>query len=122
MPEFEGKGYAFESARAVMRRYSPLYHVRRGMPPVLLIHGTGDTNVVPTESEQMFTALRMLGRQAGLQPVPQAQRDVGVLGPFLPAEHFLVGLERPVELSLLLELGGLLLQRREVGHLRVRAP
>jgi len=33
---------------------------------MLLIHGTDDTNVVPTESEQMFTALRMLGREAEL--------------------------------------------------------
>ena len=31
-----------DEARAVMRRYSPVYHVRRGMPPVLLIHGTNE--------------------------------------------------------------------------------
>ena len=45
---------------------SPLFSADRIQAPMLLIHGTGDTNVVPTESEQMFTALRMLGREAEL--------------------------------------------------------
>lgn len=45
---------------------SPLFAVERVRAPLLLIHGTGDTNVVPTESEQMFTALRMLGREVEL--------------------------------------------------------
>ena len=31
-----------ETARAILRRYSPLYHVHEGMPPVLLIHGTDE--------------------------------------------------------------------------------
>lgn len=45
---------------------SPLFQADRITAPMLLIHGTDDTNVVPTESEQMFTALRMLGREAEL--------------------------------------------------------
>ena len=45
---------------------SPLFQADRITAPMLLIHGTDDTNVVPTESEQLFTALRMLGREAEL--------------------------------------------------------
>lgn len=45
---------------------SPLFHADRITTPVLLIHGTDDTNVVATESEQMFTALRVLGKEAEL--------------------------------------------------------
>jgi acylaminoacyl-peptidase len=45
---------------------SPLFQADKIKGPMLLIHGTDDTNVVPTESEQMFTALRMLGREAEL--------------------------------------------------------
>jgi dipeptidyl aminopeptidase/acylaminoacyl peptidase len=45
---------------------SPLFQADKIAAPLLLIHGTDDTNVVPTESEQMFTALRMLGREAEL--------------------------------------------------------
>lgn len=45
---------------------SPLFQADKIRTPMLLLHGTDDTNVVPTESEQMFTALRMLGREAEL--------------------------------------------------------
>jgi dipeptidyl aminopeptidase/acylaminoacyl peptidase len=45
---------------------SPLFSADKITAPLLLIHGTGDNNVVPTESEQMFTALRMLGREVEL--------------------------------------------------------
>ncbi len=31
-----------DESRAVMRRYSPLYQVHAGMPPVLLVNGTGE--------------------------------------------------------------------------------
>lgn len=43
---------------------SPLFQADRIHTPMLLIHGTSDTNVPTSESEQMFTALRMLGRDA----------------------------------------------------------
>ncbi len=45
---------------------SPLFHADKITTPLLLIHGTEDTNVVPTESEQMFTALRVLGKETEL--------------------------------------------------------
>lgn len=45
---------------------SPLFNADRIHTPMLLIHGTSDTNVPENESEQMFTALRMLDRQAEL--------------------------------------------------------
>jgi dipeptidyl aminopeptidase/acylaminoacyl peptidase len=34
--------------------------------PLLLVHGANDTNVPPSESQQMFDALRSLGRPAEL--------------------------------------------------------
>lgn len=45
---------------------SPLFSADKIHTPMLLIHGTSDTNVPENESEQMFTALRMLGRDAEL--------------------------------------------------------
>ena len=45
---------------------SPLFQADKITAPMLLIHGTDDSNVVPTESEQLFTALRMLGREVEL--------------------------------------------------------
>ncbi|MBP3228696.1 MAG: S9 family peptidase [Bacteroidaceae bacterium] len=41
---------------------SPLFHADRIHTPLLLLHGTADTNVPTTESQQLFTALRILGR------------------------------------------------------------
>jgi acetyl esterase len=31
-----------DESRALLRRYSPLYHAHKGMPPVLLVNGTGE--------------------------------------------------------------------------------
>ncbi len=39
---------------------SPLFHADKIRTPLLLTHGTGDTNVPSGESDQMFTALRVL--------------------------------------------------------------
>ena len=41
---------------------SPLFHADKIHTPLLLMHGTVDTNVPTTESIQLFTALRILGR------------------------------------------------------------
>ncbi len=50
--------------RDVYVNRSPLFNADKIHTPMLLIHGTSDTNVPENESEQMFTALRMLGREA----------------------------------------------------------
>lgn len=41
---------------------SPLFHADKINTPLLLLHGTADTNVPPGESMQMFTALKLLGK------------------------------------------------------------
>lgn len=41
---------------------SPLFHADRIHTPLLLLHGTADVNVPPGESEQMYTALKLLDR------------------------------------------------------------
>lgn len=45
---------------------SPLYHADKIHTPLLLMHGEEDTNVPVGESEQMFTALRLLQRPVEL--------------------------------------------------------
>lgn len=42
---------------------SPLFTADRITTPLLLLHGASDTNVPPGESEQMYTALKLLGRE-----------------------------------------------------------
>lgn len=45
---------------------SPLYRADKIHTPLLLTHGTADTNVPPMESMQLFTALKLLGRDVAL--------------------------------------------------------
>lgn len=42
---------------------SPIFHADKIKTPLLLLHGLADINVPSTESEQMFTALKILGKE-----------------------------------------------------------
>ncbi|MBQ8867740.1 MAG: S9 family peptidase [Bacteroidaceae bacterium] len=48
---------------------SPLFNADKIHTPLLLLHGDVDTNVPPIESLQMFTALKLLGREVALVQV-----------------------------------------------------
>ncbi len=50
--------------RDLLDSLSPLQRVTALTAPLLLVHGANDTNVPPSESEQMYDALRALGRSA----------------------------------------------------------
>jgi len=45
---------------------SPVFHADQITAPMLLIHGDADTNVPPGESHNMFTALKLLGKDVEL--------------------------------------------------------
>ena len=57
------------SHRELFVDQSPLFNADKIHTPLLLLHGTGDTNVTPVESRQMFTALKLLGREVALVEV-----------------------------------------------------
>jgi dipeptidyl aminopeptidase/acylaminoacyl peptidase len=48
---------------------SPLFNADKIHTPLLLLHGNADTNVPLIESLQMFTALKLLGREVALVEV-----------------------------------------------------
>lgn len=48
---------------------SPLFHADKVTTPLLLLHGDDDTNVPPGESIQMYTALKLLGKEVELVEV-----------------------------------------------------
>jgi dipeptidyl aminopeptidase/acylaminoacyl peptidase len=50
------------SDRDLLEQLSPLQRVGALTAPLLLVHGANDTNVPPSESQQMFDALRERGR------------------------------------------------------------
>jgi dipeptidyl aminopeptidase/acylaminoacyl peptidase len=47
-------------------KQSPLYNAEKINTPILLIHGSADTNVPPGESIQMYQALKLQGKDAEL--------------------------------------------------------
>ncbi|MBI4879141.1 MAG: prolyl oligopeptidase family serine peptidase, partial [Planctomycetes bacterium] len=66
--------------------HSPLFQADHVTAPLLLLHGGADVNVPPGESEQMFTALRLLNRTAELVLFPG--EDHGIAGSWKSrAEH-----------------------------------
>ena len=75
LPHYWGEGYWGYSYNAVSTAFSfpwnrkdiyvnqsPLFFADKIKTPLLLLHGTDDTNVPPGESDQMFTALKLLGK------------------------------------------------------------
>ena len=54
------------SDRELYVGHSPLYNVDKIHTPILFLHGDADHNVPVSESIQMYTALRLLGRQTAM--------------------------------------------------------
>jgi len=65
-------------ARYVER--SPLTYAERIRTPLLLVHGESDLRCNIVESEQMFVALKRLGRTVTFVRVPDAGHGFGALG------------------------------------------
>ncbi|MCF6434813.1 prolyl oligopeptidase family serine peptidase [Pseudoalteromonas sp. MMG022] len=47
-------------------QHSPVFHADKVTTPILLLHGDADTNVPPGESHNMYTALKLLGKDVEL--------------------------------------------------------
>jgi dipeptidyl aminopeptidase/acylaminoacyl peptidase len=55
---------------------SPVYHADRVRTPLLLIHGTADENVPALESSEMFTALKVQGKEVALIRFPGEDHSI----------------------------------------------
>ena len=58
-------------------KQSPLFNADKIHTPLLLLHGTVDTNVPTTESQQLFNALRILGREVSYVQVDGENHVIG---------------------------------------------
>ena len=59
-----------------LKQLSPVDHVRRDMPPFLLIHGTADPLVPFEQSREMCARMKSVGAQCELYPVEGAGHGV----------------------------------------------
>jgi dipeptidyl aminopeptidase/acylaminoacyl peptidase len=65
-------------SEAVLQKASPFYHVHKGMPPILLIHGTSDQQVPYEQSVAMMRKkLKAAGVDADLFTVPEGAHGMG---------------------------------------------
>lgn len=64
-------------AREKLREASPINHVKKGMPPYLLIHGTADQLVPYQQSVRMCEKMRQAGNSCELYTVSGALHGVG---------------------------------------------
>jgi dipeptidyl aminopeptidase/acylaminoacyl peptidase len=60
------------------RQMSPVTYVRKGLPPVLAIHGDADPTVPYDQSVSLVKALRTAGNQADLITVPGGEHGFAV--------------------------------------------
>jgi acylaminoacyl-peptidase len=56
--------------RELYVEHSPVYNADKITTPMLLLHGEADTNVPVGESDNMFTALKLLGREVEMVEFP----------------------------------------------------
>jgi alpha-L-fucosidase 2 len=61
---------------ASLKQLSPIEHVHRGMPPLLLIHGTADTLVPFEQSRAMCERVKAVGGSCELYPVDGAGHGI----------------------------------------------
>jgi len=57
-------------------KQSPLYNADKIHTPILFLHGDADTNVPVGESIQMYTALKLLGRETAFVAVKDANHQI----------------------------------------------
>ena len=62
---------------AVLQKASPYYHVQKGIPPILMIHGTSDQQVPYEQSVAMQKKLKAAGADVDLHTVPDGGHGMG---------------------------------------------
>lgn len=77
MAAFFGVESATPEALRLLAEASPALHVRPGLPPFLLVHGTADTRVPYAQSTGMQAKLRQAGVPCDLITVPGGPHGMG---------------------------------------------
>jgi dipeptidyl aminopeptidase/acylaminoacyl peptidase len=91
--EFEFGGVPWKDAELLLK-YSPISYVDKMTTPLLILHSEQDLRCPIEQAEQMFTALKYLGREVGFVRIPEESHDLsrsGTPSRRLARLHHLVG-------------------------------
>ncbi len=75
---------ADEATLQLLREASPINHVRSGLPPFLLVHGTGDMSVLYNWSPQFQAKLKAAGVPCELMTIPDGAHGMARWESFAP--------------------------------------
>ncbi len=73
-------GVTLLDAPEVYRRQSPVHQVRDIHTPVLILHSENDLRCPPEQADQLFVALRMLGREVEYWRFPEEGHELSRTG------------------------------------------
>ena len=91
--KFEFDGVPWNDA-AKLLAFSPISHVGNIDTPLLILHSEQDLRCPIEQSEQMFTALKVLGKEVGFVKIPEDSHDLsrsGTPSRRLARLHHLIG-------------------------------
>jgi len=77
--EYEFGGTPWADAEHLLR-YSPISYVDRVTTPLLIIHNEGDLRCPIEQAEQLFTALKRLGREVAFVRIPEEDHNLSRTG------------------------------------------
>lgn len=75
---------ANDATLQLLREASPVNHIRPGLPPFLLVHGTGDMSVLYNWSPQFQSRLKAAGVECDLITIPDGQHGMASWESFAP--------------------------------------
>jgi acetyl esterase len=81
------KGFPALTREEIGRKVSPLFYIKPGQPPSLLMHGMDDTNVAPSQSQRFAEAMRKAGNRCDLMMLPQTKHAFVIVNYTAPDEQ-----------------------------------
>lgn len=83
-PNANGAAKADEATLQLLREASPINHIRAGLPPFLLVHGTGDMSVLYNWSPMFQSKLKSAGVSCDLITIPDGVHGMANWESFAP--------------------------------------
>jgi acetyl esterase/lipase len=97
VPERPLKGEPGLSRMEIVRRISPLFCVKPGQPPALLMHGLDDTNVPPDQARRFADAMEKAGNRCDLVLLPKTRHAFVIVHYTAPDDQVVSAIRRADE-------------------------